>query len=198
LQRNHSLAAGGVLPEDECVDSDTGLHYNFFRDYDPGTGRYVQSDPIGLAGGINTYSYVNGNPVSYVDPLGLWRWPDFYTISIPTSVPFVGVPVTVDKCGQAYVGIGAGLGRPAVGFAAGWIMQPGTGLSTSPAPTGSNMQKFLTGIGGTYGVVLGLAFDLPSDPSQNQQALLLTTPSLGVAYNWNVGQVPGINPCGCQ
>lgn len=51
-------------------DRETNLNYNYFRDYDPSTGRYVQSDPIGLRGGINTYSYVEGDPLSLVDPEG--------------------------------------------------------------------------------------------------------------------------------
>ena len=52
-------------------DAASGLVYNYYRDYDPATGRYIQSDPIGLDGGVSTYSYVGANPLSYSDPLGL-------------------------------------------------------------------------------------------------------------------------------
>jgi uncharacterized protein RhaS with RHS repeats len=48
-----------------------GNSYNYFRDYDPQVGRYAESDPIGLAAGVNTYAYVGDNPVSLVDRLGL-------------------------------------------------------------------------------------------------------------------------------
>jgi RHS repeat-associated protein len=59
-------------------DAASGLSYNYFRDYDPSTGRYVQSDPIGLAAGISTYGYVAGSPLGAVDPYGLSdrRWWD--------------------------------------------------------------------------------------------------------------------------
>ena len=56
----------------QYYDAETGLHYNMFRYYDPATGRYITADPIGLSGGLNLYSYVNGNPVNAVDPLGLY------------------------------------------------------------------------------------------------------------------------------
>jgi len=52
-------------------DGETGLFYNYYRDYDPQTGRYVQSDPIGLRGGLNTYAYANLNPLTFVDLFGL-------------------------------------------------------------------------------------------------------------------------------
>jgi RHS repeat-associated protein len=55
----------------QYFDAETGLHYNYFRDYEPSTGRYIESDPIGLSGGLNTYTYVLNNPLSYIDPYGL-------------------------------------------------------------------------------------------------------------------------------
>jgi RHS repeat-associated protein len=55
----------------QYYDQETGLHQNYFRDYDPTLGRYIESDPIGLAGGINTYSYAANNPINLVDPDGM-------------------------------------------------------------------------------------------------------------------------------
>jgi len=57
-------------------DKETGLHYNYFRDYDPSIGRYGESDPIGLRGGLNTYAYVGGSPLRLSDLLGLDSFTD--------------------------------------------------------------------------------------------------------------------------
>ena len=73
---------GGNLPTTQTIvynkrfpgqyfDNESKLHYNYYRTYNPLTGRYIQSDPLGLAAGFNTYSYVGSNPLGAIDPLGL-------------------------------------------------------------------------------------------------------------------------------
>ena len=57
-------------------DAVSGLNYNYFRDYDSTTGRYLESDPIGLKGGPSTYAYVGGDPYSFIDSSGLVRIQD--------------------------------------------------------------------------------------------------------------------------
>src|SRR5512143_626361 len=57
----------------QYFDQETGLHYNYFRDYNPAIARYIEADRIGLSGGINLYRYVGNNPITYIDLLGLSR-----------------------------------------------------------------------------------------------------------------------------
>jgi RHS repeat-associated protein len=57
----------------QYYDRESQTHYNMMRDYDPSTGRYVQSDPIGLQGGLNTYAYVENDPIAAIDPDGQAR-----------------------------------------------------------------------------------------------------------------------------
>lgn len=69
-----SLAELNLRFPGQYFDKETGLHYNFHRDYDPRTGRYIESDPIGLDGGLNTYAYALANPLRYIDKFGLAVW----------------------------------------------------------------------------------------------------------------------------
>ncbi|WP_241776786.1 RHS repeat-associated core domain-containing protein, partial [Stenotrophomonas sp. DDT-1] len=69
------------FPGQQATDA-SGLFYNYQREYEPEVGRYSQSDPIGLDGGVSTYSYVGGSPALFADPIGLQR----------TLVPFIPPP----------------------------------------------------------------------------------------------------------
>ncbi len=83
-------------------DAETGKYYNYFRDYDPDTGRYATSDPIGLQGGINTYAYAYSNPIAYVDIDGRKATLSNGLINIQpedSSVPAVSVPNNVGATG---------------------------------------------------------------------------------------------------
>jgi RHS repeat-associated protein len=104
----------------QVYDSETGLNYNYFRDYDPQVGRYVQSDPVGLMGGVNAYGYVTGNPLVYADPLGLFGVADMplfpqgvvdVAVGIADSLSYglgrrardaLGLGREVNQCSRAY------------------------------------------------------------------------------------------------
>jgi RHS repeat-associated protein len=97
----------------QYFDKESNLHYNYFRSYDSRTGRYSQSDPIGLDGGWNRFGYAEQNPLSYSDPKGL------------TSIPFPGATVPAFTsaclanpalCGPALAGIG--------GYSVGTLIYP--------------------------------------------------------------------------
>ncbi len=66
--------SAGALPATrfpgQWFQSESGLHQNWMRDYDPTTGRYLEADPLGLVDGASVYGYVRGNPGRWIDPTG--------------------------------------------------------------------------------------------------------------------------------
>ena len=132
-----------------------GLYYYRARYYDPVLKRFISEDPIGLAGGINSYAYVGGNPISRRDPLGLWTvqigGSASYTFGIfggvgPTGNFFAGI--TFDSAGNfgTYYGYGYGVG---VGAGA----SAGVSFQGSNAKTICDLRDDFTniGIGGGWG-----------------------------------------------
>ena len=111
----------------QYYDKETANHYNYFRDnYNPKIGRYMQSDPIGLRAGVNTYVYANGNPVNAIDQFGLET-----TIIVNTN-------------GIGHVGVITGSGKDRTLYdPAGSYPNPNRGSGDALSGPDANLSKYL-------------------------------------------------------
>lgn len=92
----------------QYYDNESKLHYNGFRDYDPVVGRYIQSDPIGLAGGMNTYGYVGSNPYTSIDSSGLAEIKFSVFVGVGGGVKIRWGDGSLEVVGSAGAGFGGG------------------------------------------------------------------------------------------
>ena len=90
----YDQTASGELFPGQYFDQETGLHYNYFRYYDPESGRYLRSDPIGLIANINTYNYANVNPTGFADSQGLDA-----KVSVSGNNVTIEIPITYSGSG---------------------------------------------------------------------------------------------------
>lgn len=87
----------------QILDADSGFFYNYFRDYEPSIGRYIQSDPIGLSGGMNSFGYANQNPLTFFDTQGLVAGVDDLVVIGVGGAILAGTACYATNCGQAVV-----------------------------------------------------------------------------------------------
>ncbi len=134
----------------QYYDAETNLHYNHFRYYDPELGRYITSDPIGIIGGMNTYGYVEQNPIVSIDPYGLEECDDCDQSFLDCLANCIRANDPLDKWAKAAATAAGGT------FPKGWANLPRGLAGASPVTTAPSTAAHLAG-GGASGTVGGIA-----------------------------------------
>ena len=158
----------------QYYDAETGLEYNYFRDYEPLSGRYVESDPIGLKGGISTYAYVSNKPLTASDAKGLTIWT--FRWGIGGGVGYYGVgasvynlnvndPIRAKSCNYTVYCGGPGAGLPEFGLiSAPMKWDDGKSCSSCNQFSGYGSQGFASFVVGIGWTIAGW-LDVPNGPT---------------------------------
>jgi RHS repeat-associated protein len=152
----------------QYFDRETSLQYNYFRDFDPGLGRYVKSDPIGLHGGLNMYVYAKSAPLIVIDSTGLWtlQLGGSFGAVTPIGVAWnLGGGIAIDAHGN----VGT---YGSASFGAGEGAAAGTGVSAaiSTADTIGGLRGISVTASGVGGAGAGGSIDVSggSDPDTSR------------------------------
>ena len=162
----------------QYFDAETSAWNNGFRDYKSGLGRYVESDPLGLAGGINTYSYAGSNPVSNIDPLGL----------CDDQIKCTAARAVLAKLGKQLSSEGTVVTWTGIGFVVG------SGAAAIVAPEGAPAEYLgaetgagLIGVGGTASTIGGTLTGFANGGLQGAAKSLAVGTALGLINKFAAG-----------
>jgi RHS repeat-associated protein len=176
----------------QYLDQETGIHYNFQRDYKPPLGRYIQSDPIRLRGGNNLFAYASQQPINEADSFGLVNW----------NVKSLG--------GGKGIGESFGFSIDILEFTSGCVNNRKCTVRTiilmSGPAAGSPFSAYIDTIGSTYvdgydtptpAAIAGLSLKIGCELYTSTQYIRLMLIKVGettIASNFAVGRNPNIHP----